>query len=96
MPLTQEQAIEIIKEGEKDAFDLLIEADPKLVQKFNRIDKSLINLLLDVRKHFPDAHFYTASGGFNLLLGAPHNDAGMPQAELHACSGRASIEDGDF
>ncbi|WP_186807021.1 MULTISPECIES: hypothetical protein [Pseudoalteromonas] len=96
MALTQQQAIEIIKEGEKDALDLLIEADPKLAHKFNRVDKSLVNLLVDVRKHFPDAQFYTASGGFNLLLGAPHNDAGMPQAELHACSGRASIADGDF
>jgi hypothetical protein len=70
--------------------------DP-IAARFKRLDKALIALLADVRAVFPDAQYYTASGGFNLMLGSPHDAKGInPQAELLALSGHASIGDGDF
>ncbi len=94
--LSQEDVLEIIEGGEDDAHGILHEADPKLVARFHRLDKSISKLLKDVKEHFPDATYYTASGGFNLLLGEPHDANGNPQQELIACSGTASIGDGDF
>lgn len=79
-----------------DAEDLLRRADPKLITRFKRLDKSLINLLKDVQEHFPDACYYTASGGFNLLLGSSHTDDGKPQQDMLAVSGYATIGDGDW
>lgn len=70
--------------------------DP-IAARFKRLDKALVTLLADVREVFPDAQYYTASGGFNLMLGSPHDAKGInPQAELLALSGRAAIGDGDF
>lgn len=94
--LEQQQALEIIKRGDDSAYGLLYEADPKLIAKFNRVDKALIKLLKEVKEHFPDATYYTASGGFNLLLGESHGSNDEPQGELLALSGQASISDGDF
>ena len=66
-------------------------------RRFKRIDKALIKLLDDVRQVFPDAEYYTASGGFNLLLGSSHDASGdRAQQELVAFSGNAHIGDGDF
>jgi len=93
--LTQEDVLEIIESGEDSAYGILYDADPKLIARFKRIDKSIVKLLEDVKQHFPDATYYTASGGFNLLLGHSHCDD-RPQCELVACTGNAAIGDGDF
>lgn len=94
--LSQEDVLEIIESGEDSAYGILHDADPKLIARFNRLDKSMSKLLEDVKVHFPDATYYTASGGFNLLLGAPHDANENPQQDLIACVGTASIMDGDF
>lgn len=94
--LNQEEVLEIINSGEDTAYSILYDADKKLINRFYRIDKALVKLLEDVREHFPDATYCTASGGFNLMLGESHRNSEDPQKELVACSGRVSIGDGDF
>ena len=94
--LSQEDVVEIIKSGEDSAYGILYDADPKLIARFNRLDKSISKLLEDVKMHFPDATYYTASGGFNLLLGEPHDANEVPQQDLIACVGVTPIGDGDF
>lgn len=95
MAQSEDKVLEAISNGD-DAYDILFEADPKLVARFDRVDKSMSKLLDDVKKHFPDAIYYTGSGGFNLLLGGSHSSDGQSQQELVACSGCTSISDGDF
>jgi len=92
----EKQVLEEMSETGCDAFDILMDADPKLAERFRKIDKQLIKLLSDVKRHFPDACYYTASGGFNLMLGNSHDDSDLPQQELLAMYGSASISDGDF
>lgn len=66
-------------------------------RRFDRLNTTMIKLLDDVRKVFPDAEYYTGSGGFNLMLGHSHNEtATRGQQELVALSGKASVGDGDF
>jgi len=88
--------LEAIRSGEGDAYDLLMDADPALKREFMRVDRALVNLLAKVKRHFPDAAFYTASGGFNLMLGRSHDDKETSQQQLIALSGEAHIGDGDF
>ena len=93
--MDEQACLDAIEAGD-DAYALLIKADPKLEQRFKRADKALIDLLAAVRQHFPDACYYTASGGFNLMLGSPHDDKLRSQEQLTALGGHARIEDGDF
>ncbi len=94
-PLDQEACMAIIDAGET-ASGLLDEADTNYARRFRRLDTAIVKLLADVRGHFPDATYYTASGGFHLLLGHSHRGYGIPQSELVAIGGRAQISDGDF
>lgn len=66
--LSEKDVLEIISSGENEAYGILYDADPKLAARFKRIDKSMSKLLGDVKEHFPDAIYYTGSGGFNLML----------------------------
>lgn len=99
--LSEQQCLELIHEDEFTAEELLDAADPRLAKRFKKVDKLLIELLRDVRAHFPDAEYYTASGGFTLMLGSSHAtdngfQSGRGQQELVACNGAACIGDGDF
>lgn len=94
--MNESEVLEIVNSDEDSAYGLLHDADPKLAQRFKRIDKSMSKLLKDVKEHFPGAIYYTASGGFNLMLGDSHNEMGQPQQELIAFAGSTSISDGDF
>jgi len=98
--MTEQECLEIIHNGEVDAYDLLFEADPNLIKRFNRTCNTMKKLLDDVQKHFPDACYYTASGGFHLMLGNSHaSDVGCTsQRELVAigASNGLSVGDGDF
>lgn len=68
-----------------------------IATRFKRLDTAIIKLIEDVQKVFPNAQYYTASGGFTLMLGNPHNERGLvAQQELVALNGNASIGDGDF
>jgi hypothetical protein len=76
---------------------LLLVAMPQARRRFNAVDRALRKYLADVRVHFPDAQYYTAGGGFHLMLGKPHsNDALKSQQQLVALTGEAVIGDGDF
>lgn len=99
--LDQEAVLGLMREGDEfgplDAEDILLLWKPKARRRFRAIDKSLRELLADIQTVFPDAQYYTASGGFNLMLGDPHSsNGGGQQSELIALSGTASIGDGDF
>ena len=79
MTLNEKQVLETIQqrteqEGEDffGAVELLWEADQSFETKFMRYTTALSNLLEEVKEHFPDACYYTASGGFNLMLTRPH------------------------
>jgi hypothetical protein len=96
--MDQHECLEVIASGEADAYDLLKNADPRFLARFKRLDNTLVKLLADVQAHFPDACYYTASGGFTLMLGPSHaDDRSMTgQQQLIALSGNACIGDGDF
>lgn len=93
---TEDDCLRLINSGEYDAYGLLKENLPTIERKFKRVDKAIIDLLKEVQEVFPDAEYYTASGGFNLLLGASHTHGEVSQQQLVALCGRASISDGDF
>ena len=94
---TEEDCLRIIDSGEDTAYGLLVDNLPRIDRKFDRVDKAIRDLLAEVRQVFPDAQYYTASGGFHLLLGCPHSaTSGLAQHQLTAVSGRASIGDGDY
>lgn len=98
--------LRMIKEGDEfgalDAEEILKLWVPNARRRFMAIDKSLCGFLAEVQKVFPDAQYYTASGGFNLMLGRSHGSRefgtgeGGTQQQLIALSGKASIGDGDF
>ena len=97
-PQYQEEILEEIQVG-RNANDILSEALPNAEKEFKRITNSLIKLMKEVKREFPDACLYTGSGGLNLMLGSPHNfETEKPQRELIAVSADCdiSISDGDW
>lgn len=98
MKLNEQECLRLINEKGETAYGLLLDHAPELERKFKRIDKAIRDLLKETQKTFPDAQYYTASGGFILMLGNSHSEgiASNPQQELIALSGYARIGDGDF
>jgi hypothetical protein len=94
--MTEADCLRAINEQGEDPEVLVRMAMPQVARRFHAIDRSLRRLLADVQKYFPDAQYYTASGGFNLMLGRPHDDKLKAQQELVALAGQAQIGDGDF
>lgn len=85
--------------GECDAAALFDEMLPKHRAKLNRLDKRIRVVLSEIAEVFPNAQYYTASGGFTLVLGDTHDDSGrneLPQPQRSAWGGSASIGDGDW
>ena len=82
--------------GDTDAAFLLRERLPKMEAKLNRLDKRIRDVLAEVKEEFPDAMYYTASGGFNLILGDTHDGNGCAQQQRFAWGGLAFIGDGDW
>jgi hypothetical protein len=81
--------------GEFDAYSLLSSKIPGIIKKLDKLDKKLISILEEIREVFPDAQYYTASGGFNVVLGATHDDE-VSQEQRSAWGGHATIGDGDW
>lgn len=81
-----------------EASCLLGEKCPTAERRFKRLTKGLAELLKDVQKEFPDANYYTASGGFNLLLGSSTDCGSTEGNQLIAVSASEylSVGDGDF
>lgn len=95
--LDEAECLRIIAAGEMDATELLLDQLPGIERRFQSVDRAIRRLLADVRETFPDAQYYTASGGFHLMLGSPHSERGsVAQPQPIALSGRAAISDGDF
>lgn len=87
-----------IEENKATAAELFDKMLPKHRRKFDLLDKKIIKLLKEVREVFPDASYYTAAGGFNLLLGNSHTPDvnGRSREKRTAWSGFARIGDGDW
>lgn len=101
--LTSDECLLIVTEGQDEFGGFTAEGlledrlGTSIATRFKRLNTTMIKLLEDVRKSFPDAEYYTASGGFNLMIGRPHDDRGQQaQQELVALSGAAQVGDGDF
>jgi hypothetical protein len=96
--MDEKEGLMFIEEEGVDAYDLLYNADLKLISRFTRACTTLKKILDDTQAHFPDAKYYTASGGFHLMLGNPHNEFGHAQQKLIAvgASNGLMISDGDF
>jgi hypothetical protein len=95
---TQEDVDRWVEEnGEIDAYGLFREVLPGYDKKLDRLDKRIAKLLAEIREVFPDAEYYTASGGFNLVLGCTHEGPGeQEQQQRTAWGGSAEIGDGDW
>jgi len=76
-----------------DLLDLML---PKHRAKLDRLDKRIAQVLAEINKVFPDAQYYTASGGFTLVLGDTHDGNGVSQQQRSAWGGYAQIGDGDW
>lgn len=95
--MNTEEVKEAIAASGDSAYLLLWEACPTAERKFNRLTKGLKELMEEVRESYPEAVYYTASGGFNLLLGASHSSGEEPNRELVALSAIGlDVSDGDF
>ena len=96
--MNEQECLEAIAQGDS-AYSLVREQAPHLERRFNRLCKSMCEFLSEAQKTFPDAQYYTAGGGFCLMLGKPHSDdrKSTKQTQLIALTGiRVQIGDGDF
>lgn len=96
--MNEEEVLAAIEDGET-AYDLLYDANPDFEKRFKRMCRTMREFLADVEKEFPGAQYYTAGGGFHLMLGAPHDDGPnqRAQVQLLALTGNGvKIGDGDF
>jgi hypothetical protein len=95
---TQEDVDRWVEEnGETDAYGLLREVLPGYDKKLDRLDKRIAKLLAEIREVFPDAEYYTAGGGFSLVLGCTHEGyKEQAQQQRTAWGGSAEIGDGDW
>ena len=84
---------------DESAYGLLYDADPKFEKRFQKLTKGLTELMRDINKHFPEATYYTASGGLHIVLGDTHSGQACSSNQeldaVSACSG-LSIGDGDW
>jgi hypothetical protein len=83
---------------EQDANSLFNSMLPKHSAKLDKLDKRIRDLLTEIQEVFPDACYYTASGGFMLVLGSTHSSDRKSEAQQQrsAWGGLASIGDGDW
>ena len=95
--LAEPEVLALIVQG-NDARSIIEDNIPDAEKRFKKVDKALRDYLAYVRKTFPDAEYYTGSGGFHLLLGHSHDDSHgtKAQQQLVAFAGLASIGDGDW
>ncbi len=97
---TEDDVDEWVKTNNRnDADELLDEMLPKHKAKLDVLDRRIRKILSEIQEVFPDAQYYTASGGFNLVLGSTHDDSKVnqpPQQQRVAWFGLASIGDGDW
>lgn len=97
--LDAERVLRRIAQGDS-AYAQLLERLPGVEARFYRANRTLVKILAEVQEHFPEAEYYTAGGGFNLLLGCAHEEdafgPGRPRPELSALTGSIVLSDGDY
>lgn len=96
---TQELKLYLAENPDESAYGLLLDALPNIDRRFQRACRTLQEIIKDVKKHFPDAGYYTASGGLHIVLGETHSGPNTnPNQELSAigASNGLSIGDGDW
>ena len=95
--MNEADVLRAIEQG-GDAHALLCDADHNLERRFHRACRTLNKLMDDVRQHFPDATYYTASGGLHIILGRSHSHNGRQQQQLEAVGDVTGlvIGDGDY
>lgn len=86
----------VAQHNEYCADRLLDEQLPGMRKKLDALDRHIREVLEEIKKVFPNAEYYTASGGFNLLLGSSHDNNARPQEQRSAWGGFAQIGDGDW
>lgn len=94
-----EQLKQHIADEDVSAYELLSNVMPTAASRFYRATNSLSKLLEEVRKHYPEVHFYTAGGnGFALILGDTHSGTDeSPNQELSALMApRLTCQGGDW
>lgn len=94
--LYTEDVLRMIKEEGYTAEELLMEKMPQAKRRWNHICKLMNNYIRDVQKVFPDASYYTASGGFNLLIGKDHDEMNKPLQDMSALGSNVFVGDGDY
>ncbi|EAA7800111.1 hypothetical protein CEW44_24085 [Salmonella enterica subsp. enterica serovar Heidelberg] len=95
--MDEQDVLRVINGREIDASDLLEEAMPNAARRFYRLTNSMNKLLQEVREHFPDALYYSASGTVSLLLGSSHDNNDHPVREMVAVtSPDLNIDGGDW
>ena len=94
---TQQDVLDLIEQGEK-AHLLCSQHFPTMQRRMTAAVKKLTALRKEVETIFPDATFYTGSGGLKLLLGESHSRDGKSQQELvaYSFSHLIIIGDGDW
>lgn len=76
--IPQKEAQEIYNpKGEPKMTDVEL----KLTNKFRRQVKALNKTILEAREIWPEAQYYLASEGLNLMSGSPHTGAGDAHPE---------------
>ena len=81
-----------------DASEIIDERCPKARRKFNALCKSMKAYLDEIKRDFPDANYYTGSGGFNLILGHTHGNGDAsekPNQDLCAFGAMNGLAIGD-
>lgn len=98
-PILADEVLRRIAQGDS-AYGQLIERLPGIEARFHRANRALVKILAEVHEHFPEAEYYTAGGGFNLLLGCAHEEDAFgpvrPRPELSALTGAIALSDGDY
>ena len=94
--LYTEDVLRLIEEEGYTAESLLKERIPQAKRRWNHICKLMNDYIRDVQKVFPDAQYYTAGGGFNLLIGKDHDEAEKPLRETSALGSNVFVGGGDY
>lgn len=96
MIYSEQDVLDVLDIGERDATDLLLEAVPDAAKKFKSATKKLNDLLVEVQKTFPDANYYSANGALGLLLGNSHIKGEAQQDLVALDTLTADIGGGDW
>ena len=87
----------VAENAERDATELFFEKHPnadRIAARIKRAASLLNSAIREVRQRFPDANYYSANEGFELLLGSSHADGNneQPQQQRIVFIGHANVD----